>query len=267
MTKFKISTDEAKSLFSIKDKCINDDLDLPTYLSTFLNQINQWADGSKPENVGQVSELIKDFRASNPDGKLDDWVNYHENLKGETIQIPKGRKIVHMRDVKMKGIDQGVSDIIDKMLEIGISFFGFESDEQKNNAKKYIESKLKANIKKWLQNLTYNKTYCGLIAQELILTDIASRKKMTQILGSPFDEQKGIDGYIISENNYYPLQIKSSTFKIKNKREKFPCPIIEYSLLENDGIEYEFEDNKLIIPEGSDTWEKLKEELVKRLKE
>lgn len=91
------------------------------------------------------------------------------------------------------------------------------------------------------------------------------KKGLKAILGSPFDEQKGIDGYIIDGDKYYPLQIKSSTFKINNKREKFDCPIIEYSL-SKDGIEYEFSEEKLSIPKDSATWNELKNRLAARLK-
>lgn len=40
--------------------------DLPKYTSGFINDVNGWAGGTKPENVGQVSELIKRFRENTP---------------------------------------------------------------------------------------------------------------------------------------------------------------------------------------------------------
>lgn len=45
---------------------------LPKYTSGFINSVNGWAGGSKPENVSQVSELIKKFREENPYGTLKD---------------------------------------------------------------------------------------------------------------------------------------------------------------------------------------------------
>lgn len=260
MAKFNISEDLAKSLFSIKDKCINDELQLPKYLSTFLNQINQWAHGSKPENVGQVSELIKEYRLTVEEPNLDSWVEFHNKKEGTDIDIPDGKK-GKLKTVKMLGIGQGVEDIMEKISEIGNILFGVETNRIKAFTSK---NEFKDNVEKWLKNLTYNKTYCGLIAQELILNDIALKKGLKAILGSPFDEQKGIDGYIIDGDKYYPLQIKSSTFKIDNKREKFDCPIIEYSL-SKDGIEYEFSDEKLSIPKNSATWNELKNKLATRL--
>ena len=261
MAKFNISEDWAKSIFSIKDKCINDELQLPKYLSTFLNQINQWAHGSKPENVGQVSELIKEYRLTVEKPNLDSWVEFHNKKEGTDIDIPDGKK-GKQKTVKMLGICQGVEDIMKKISEIGNILFGAETKKIKAFTSK---NEFKDNVEIWLKNLTYNKTYCGLIAQELILEDIALKKGLKAILGSPFDEQKGIDGYIIDGDKYYPLQIKSSTFKINNKREKFDCPIIEYSL-SNDGIEYEFSEEKLSIPKDSATWNELKNRLAARLK-
>ena len=262
MAKNKISEELAKSLFSIKDKCINEEMQLPKYLSTFLNQINQWAHGSKPENVGQVSELIKEYRLNDANPKLDTWVEFHNKKVGTEIEIPDGKK-GKQKKIKMLGISQGIEDIMDKIADIGNTLFCVGKDQVKSFV---CQEEFKACVGKWLKNLTYNKTYCGLIAQELILKDIASKKHMKAILGSPFDEQKGIDGYIIDCDKFYPLQIKSSTFKINNKREKFDCPIIEYSLSEN-GIEYEFSDEKLSIPKDSANWNELKNKLAVRLQE
>lgn len=260
MAKNRITEELAKSLISIKDKCINEEMQLPKYLSTLLNQVNQWADGSKPENVGQVSELIKEYRQTVEIPSLDTWVKFHTEKVGKEIVIPDGRK-GKLKKAKMLGISQGVKDIISKISQIGDTLFGIEA----RNVESFIsENEFKDNVEKWLKNLTYNKTYCGLIAQELILKDIALKKGLIAILGSPFDEQKGIDGYIIDGDKYYPLQIKSSTFKINNKREKFDCPIIEYSL-SKDGIEYEFSDEKLSIPKKSATWNELKNKLATRL--
>ena len=67
-----ISYEDGKNLYKI-----NITPELPTYTSTLLNEVNLWARGSKAENVGQVSELIKQFRQDNPKGGLEDWKKYH----------------------------------------------------------------------------------------------------------------------------------------------------------------------------------------------
>ena len=63
--------------------------DLPKYTSGFINDVNGWAGGTKPENVGQASELIKRFREEHPQGTLEDWKTFHHTLTD--IQVLKGR--------------------------------------------------------------------------------------------------------------------------------------------------------------------------------
>lgn len=64
-----INYKEGQNLFEI-----NTIPKLPIYTSGFINNVNGWAGGSKAENVGQVSELIKQFREEIADGNLDDWI-------------------------------------------------------------------------------------------------------------------------------------------------------------------------------------------------
>jgi len=223
MEKYRIiSNGKAKSLFELNATPV-----LGTYSSTILNHINRWAGGSKAENVGQVSELIKDFRKNNENGCLEDWKQYHHNLEGKYIQILKGKGEKRKRvPVKMAGIEQGIKDIRDKLEEV-------------KNKIEHLSDKV---IKQWLENLTFEKTYCGLEAQNMILAHIANKlgKGYEATLGSMEDEQKGIDGFIIApDNKKYALQIKSISYKRTNTKEKFPCPIVYYELTKK-GIKYKF---------------------------
>ena len=235
-----ISYKEGQNLFKI-----NTTPKLPKYASSIINEINGWAKGSKAENVGQVSELIKMFREEKPAGSLEDWIAYHQGLKGRTIQILKGNgKNKRLESIKMAGIDQGVADIMQKLEDV----------------KKSIDSLTQEGIRAWLENLVYQKTYCGLEAQELILKDIAEKRQLTWILGSMEDERQGIDGYIIDPNvpKFFPLQIKSSSYSNKHKQEHFDCPIVSYDLKEN-GIVYTLPDNVLIEPTMSEKWKEIKD--------
>jgi len=226
-----VTTPKAKSLLDI-----NATPDVGTYISTFLNQINQWAGGSKPKNVGQVSELIKDFRQKHPTGDLDDWKKFHQDLTGEEIEVLQG-KGKNKKPVKahMAGIDQGVQDIMSKLTQVKAS----------------LNSVKEKDIRKWLENLTYEKTYCGLEAQEMILDKIATDlgNGYTYKLGSLEDERKGIDGFVIDPNGKkFALQIKSESYRNKNKQEQFKCPIIFYNLSKG-GVEFNFDQNTMLNEE------------------
>lgn len=235
-----INYKEGQNLFEI-----NTIPKLPIYTSGFINNVNGWAGGSKAENVGQVSELIKQFREEIADGNLDDWIAYHRKMEGKDIQILRGKgKNKKFETVQMAGIEQGVKDIIQKI------------DEVMNNINLLTED----DVRNWLKNLVYQKTYCGLEAQELILKDIAQKNQLTWILGSMEDEKQGIDGYVIDLKNlkFYPLQIKSSSYGNKHKQEHFTCPIVLYDLMK-EGIKYKLPDNALIEPTASDIWNSIKE--------
>lgn len=193
-----IDTDEAKSLY-----LINQTPKMSKYVPSFLNQVNGWAGGTKPDNVGMVSQVIKEFRNANPNGTLEDWKQYHSNL-GD-----------------IKGIAQSVIDIRAKL------------DDVLNNLNSISDD----DIRKWVENLTYEKTYSGLSAQEQILSEIATDLGKNYQLGDANDEKKGIDGYV----NGKPLQIKSSSYRNKNKLEKFSCPIVFYDLTQ-EGIVFDYND-------------------------
>ena len=221
---------------------LNTTPDLPKYTSGFINDVNGWSGGTKPENVGQVSELIKRFREEHPQGTLEDWKTFHHTLTD--IQVLKGRgNTKRFENVHMNGIEQGVHDIMAKM------------DEVKNNINQLTEKK----VQSWLENLVYEKTYCGLEAQKLILKTIAENHHFDWILGSIEDERQGIDGYIIDPKGpkFYPLQIKSSSYGNKHKQEHFVCPIVTYDLLE-EGINFNMPANALTDPPESEVWTTIK---------
>lgn len=240
-----IQYNEGQNLYQI-----NTTPDLPTYTSGFINDVNGWAGGSKAENVSQVSELIKQFREENPNGNLKDWIRFHKTLEGSDIQVLKGRgRTKRFETVQMAGIEQGVQDI---MLKI---------EEVKNNINQLTEEK----IRSWLENLVYEKTYCGLEAQELILRHIAKEHNYKWLLGSVEDEKQGIDGYIIDPNGprFFPLQIKSSSYSNKHKQEHFICPVVTYDLLK-EGMNFNLPDSALTEPQASDIWNSIKQRTLVR---
>jgi len=236
---------EGQNLFRI-----NSTPELPTYTSGFINDVNGWAGGSKAENVGQVSELIKQFRQEKPNGNLEEWINFHQSLEGSDIQVLKGRgRTKRLKTVQMAGIEQGVQDIMQKMKEV------------KNNINQLSEE----NVRSWLQNLVFEKTYCGLEAQELILRHIASGHNFEWMLGSVEDEKQGIDGFIIDQNGpkFFPLQIKSSSYSNKHKIEHFICPVVTYDLIE-EGVNFNLPNNALTEPQASAMWNSIKQRTLVR---
>ena len=128
-------------------------------------------------------------------------------------------------------------------------------EEVKNNINQLTEDM----VRSWLKNLVYQKTYCGLEAQELILKHIAKANCFDWILGSMEDEKQGIDGYVIDPKGpkFYPLQIKSSSYSNKHKQEHFLCPVVTYDLIK-EGINFNLPNNALVEPQDSDEWRIIK---------
>ena len=80
-------------------------------------------------------------------------------------------------------------------------------------------------VRKWVRDLVLTKTFVGFCFQETILKRVASVKKESYRLATPFEESQGIDGYIGST----PVSIKPSTYQTMNMlREEIDAKIIYY---------------------------------------
>lgn len=104
------------------------------------------------------------------------------------------------------------------------------------NATEKIDKDL---IEKWVKDLVYTKTYCGLKFQEAIIAYIATDMNKDYRLATTNEEAQGIDGFIGDK----PVSIKSSTYKIENRLgEIIPVPIIYYTKMK-DGVTVEYNPN------------------------
>ncbi len=131
--------------------------EFPTYTTQLLNLANRNAHATRPQYVGQMSELIQEF---NGDG-YEDWVRWY------ALKHPQA-------------IDQATERIYAMLQKI----------------KAALESIDKKMVKDWTEDLVLTKTYVGLYAQESILKNIAAEKGVSWRLATPDEESKGIDGYI-----------------------------------------------------------------------
>lgn len=89
------------------------------------------------------------------------------------------------------------------------------TDEILNKCKelaKVADSITKEEVRDWVEDLLYKKTYNGLNIQHIILTKIASMYNTTYVKASKKDEAKGIDGYINGE----PYSVKPKSYYIQN---------------------------------------------------
>jgi hypothetical protein len=190
--KFKIKNDE------LQVDMTGDKPEFPRYTTQIINLANQNAQGTRPNIVGQMSELIQEF----PGKSFAEWKNWY---------------LTRMPDAVEDATDK-IFDMFDKM----------------KDASEDIDRPL---VRKWVEDLIFNKTFIGLRCQESILKRVAMKKNVTYRLANPGEEAQGIDGFIGEK----PVSIKPVTYKTKNMlNENISVDIIFYDK-QKDGITVDYE--------------------------
>ncbi len=149
--KVKISVEEIRKYLDIETP------EFPKYTAPLINLANQYAQGTRPRVVGQMSELIQEFEGKT----LSDWEKWYLEKKPDAIK-----------------------DATEKILQ--------KLKEFKNSLGK-IDREM---VEKWVRDLVIVKTFAGLRFQEAILKKGAEIKGTNYRLSEPEEESKGIDGYI-----------------------------------------------------------------------
>lgn len=185
-------------------------ISIPKYSSGVINNANKYSHATRAENVSQVSETIKTFRADKtvPNHSLEEWVRWY------TKQYPRA-------------ITKATNDAWRKFKEMRRELAKVKKDD----------------IKNWEEDLIIYKTYAGLMIQDAIIKTIAKDLGVESRLGTPDEEGRGIDGYI----NDIPVQIKSITYRNEVRNEQFAedIVIIYYSKDErNADITFEYDPDK-----------------------
>ena len=127
------------------------------YVSPLINLANRFAQATRRNQVGQVSELIRECPAQDYEG----WRDWY--LKRYPMAI------------------DGATDRVLSMLE-GI-----------RNAMDGID---RETVHRWVTELVLEQTFVGLRVERAILETAAHRLRRTLRLSSPEDESRGIDGYL-----------------------------------------------------------------------
>jgi len=129
----------------------------PKYVSSIINLANQYAQGTRPHVVGQLSEMIQKCPYKTYEG----WKKWY--LKE-----------------KPNAIDEATKKIMEML----------------NNFKEIIPMIDEKTVREWVEDLVLTKTYVGLRLQEPILKRIAEITGKTWRLATSEEESKGIDGFI-----------------------------------------------------------------------
>ncbi len=147
----RISNDDIMSLLD------GDTPSFPKYVTQILNLANQNAQGTRPSVVGQMSELIKEFKGNG----LREWEEWYLSKHPEAITFATN-KILEMINRLKEAIGQIDRDIVES----------------------------------WVRDLVIVKTFVGLKFQEAILKRLADGYNFSYRLADPEEEAKGIDGFV-----------------------------------------------------------------------
>lgn len=150
MVKIRIGMDELKELTGEAKK-------FATYVSPIINLANQFAQGTRPHVVGQLSEMIQQC----PYKTFEGWKRWYLNEKPDAI-------------------DEATERIMRKL----------------DDFRRILPAIDEQTVKEWVEDLVLVKTFVGLRFQEPILNKIASMMGKEYRLAEPEEESRGIDGFV-----------------------------------------------------------------------
>jgi hypothetical protein len=129
----------------------------PKYATQIINLLNSNAQGTRPTVVGQMSDLIQEFKGKT----LNEWIDWYTSKQPDAITKATD-KIYNMYKLMKETFD-----VIDRPM-----------------------------IEAWVKDLVYNKTYCGLKFQSAIIAFLAEQYDKEWRLANVEEESIGIDGFI-----------------------------------------------------------------------
>ena len=132
--------------------------EFPKYVTQLLNLVNNNARGTRPEVVGQMTDLLAKSGART----VAEWRSYYDKKMPNGIATATDkikRKLVEMKKV--------MASITDDM------------------------------VKDWVEDLVYTKTFIGLRVQDVILSYLAQQMGDVEYrVATVEEESQGIDGWI-----------------------------------------------------------------------
>ncbi len=146
----------------------------PRYTSQLINLACQNAQGTRPNVVGQMSELFPRFAESAEEISIEAWRKWY------TEQHPDA-------------IDKATDKILSQLQNLKEAIALIDADM----------------VRQWVEDLVINKTFNGMYIQKAILASLSERMKQPYRLAAPEEEAIGIDGYVGDT----PFSVKPITYK------------------------------------------------------
>jgi hypothetical protein len=160
------------------------------YIGSVINLANGFSQATRPKHVGQMSELIQEYRNSTCIPTEDGWRQfYYEKIGSDKIKNASNK-----------------------------------SWECIQRIKENLNSLTHEDVYNWVDDLIITKTFSGLQLQLDILEMVCDNDNYR--LATPEEESQGIDGFVNGE----PVSIKPNTYKktIEYGKENIEYRIIYY---------------------------------------
>ena len=160
------------------------------YIGSVINLANSFSQATRPKNVGQMSDLIQEYRESTLNPTRDGWKSFYDDKEG------------------LDKIDVAADKIWDYVLRI----------------KKNLDELTRDDVYDWTNDLIIDKTFSGLQVQLDVLEMVSDTGEYR--LATPDEESKGIDGVV--DGKY--VSVKPHTYKktIEAGKETIEYDIIYY---------------------------------------
>ena len=175
----------------------------PKYTSQLINWANQNAQGTRPTDVGQMSELFPEFMASGEEVTIDGWRTWYTERYPDALEKAADKIYAQIKNL------QAAIQLIDKEM-----------------------------VDLWVEDLVIAKTFNGLYIQKAILASLAEKLGTTYRLADPGEEAKGIDGYV----GDIPYSIKPDTYKTMSRLSETIDVKMIYYTKKKSGFAIEVED-------------------------
>jgi len=169
------------------------DPEFPKYTTQIMNTANQNSQGTRPATVGQLNEIIEEYKQEYPNGDFEDWKRFYFDKYDE---------------------EESIEEATDKVFEMVVKM---------REAAEEIDREM---VNRWVKDLVLYKTYNGLgRTEEAVLKKLSEEYGVPYELGTAEDESKGIDGYLGDQ----PVSVKPVTYKQKSRlQEDIQAPIVYY---------------------------------------
>lgn len=169
----------------------SDSFSFPKYTSQLINWANQNAKGTRPDVVGQMSDLFPEFMTSEEEITIENWRNWYIERHPDAFEKATDKIYVQVENLR--------------------------------NAMPLIDREM---VRHWVEDLVISKTFNGLYVQKAILASLAERQETTYRLATPDEESAGIDGYV----GNVPYSVKPDTYKTMGRlSEQIDVKMIYYT--------------------------------------